>query len=103
MFDNLHKICIIKYVSSLVYLTNTLTQKHENDKICRLLRVVCNKKNRRKVMREKNKDRKILRSIGFTETQLDYYEELKATEDGSLAEHVRKAFDAYLEKKGFEI
>lgn len=52
---------------------------------------------------KKTRERKILRSIGFTETQLDYYEELSAKDGGTLSEHVRTAFDEYLRKKGFQI
>ena len=51
----------------------------------------------------KTRERKILRSIGFTETQLDCYDELETKEGGSLAEHVRTAFDKYLREKGFVI
>ncbi len=51
----------------------------------------------------KTRERKILRSIGFTETQLDCYDELETKEGGSLAEHVRTAFDKYLREKGFAI
>lgn len=53
--------------------------------------------------KEKNRERKILRSIGFTELQLDCYDELSEREPQSLNEHVRIAFDEYLRKKGFEI
>lgn len=51
----------------------------------------------------KTRERKILRSIGFTEFQLDCYDELETKEGGSLSEHVRNAFNEYLRKKGFVI
>lgn len=53
--------------------------------------------------KEKNKDRKILKSVGFTETELDCYDDLFEREPKSLSEHVRIAFDEYLRKKGYDI
>ncbi len=47
------------------------------------------------------RERKILRSIGFTDRQLNAYETLNENEGGSLSEHVRIAFDEYLQKKGY--
>lgn len=47
------------------------------------------------------RERKILRSIGFTDSQLNAYEILNEKEGGSLSEHVRMAFDKYLQKKGY--
>jgi hypothetical protein len=57
----------------------------------------------RLMAKEKNKDRKILKSVGFTETELDCYDDLFEREPKSLSEHVRIAFDEYLRKKGYDI
>lgn len=48
------------------------------------------------------KKRKFLTSVSFEEFQLDSLEELIANEGGSISEHVRRALDEYLIKKGFK-
>lgn len=48
---------------------------------------------------KRKKERLMQISIGFRESQLDAYDVLKEKEGGSLAEHVRIAFDEYLQKK----
>lgn len=53
--------------------------------------------------KKKSSGRKVLRSIGFLDVQLDCYEELEKVEGGSLSEHVRVAFTEYLQKKGYDI
>lgn len=49
----------------------------------------------------KEKERKILRSISFTVSQLDQLEQLQDSDGISVAEHVRTAVNEYLIKKGF--
>lgn len=46
--------------------------------------------------------RKFLTSVSLEEFHLDSLEEVIAEEGGSVAEHVRKALDEYLVKKGFK-
>lgn len=46
------------------------------------------------------KNRKILKSIGFDEFQLDSIEIIQAKEGESFNEHVRRAVDKYLANKG---
>lgn len=48
------------------------------------------------------KKRKFLTSISLEEFHLDSLDEVIANEGGSIAEHVRRALDEYLVKKGFK-
>lgn len=45
------------------------------------------------------KERKVIRSVSFTTQQLDKLEKLQEKEHVSIAEHVRMAVNAYLNKK----
>ena len=49
-----------------------------------------------------SKIRKFLTSISLEEFHLDSLDEVIANEGGSIAEHVRRALDEYLIKKGFK-